>query len=602
MARYTNMDMNGYSYGSEYEANGYSYGSENEYDSEEEYEREIRLLEEKKRLLDEKKDKQKKEKEIMDALKLKNELGVIKTFLSWVNNKPLNQKIEKLRFEDDDAGWTKIQKVEKKETEKVEKKKVEKTEMCRFGKDKCLHKNCRYAHSILELNIVDCDYGSNCKAIYFDQRKNIYMNDKRKSKICMRIHPKETKENFYSRVNIAVPVTKEEMDFTYDYIVDFENNNKKFLEDIQNKRKNIPCNKRITYDIPTPYNIVRAYEYGLLPAVKETKKEEKIIKKETKIIKKENKDEKSKNNQKIATLQTKIEEIEKRIKKNNCIIERFSARVDIVICQQKSKSLQAENELLKNNLVNLKNDIEKIKNPPKVQETPKIQPKVEIKKETIPEKKVENKTNIVSAIFNVCVKSFKAALGVISKEPSQFSVEPKVELKVEVKENTKTIMCKSYGKYICPMGTNCRFAHSLKELKIEKCVYGCRCFDVEFISGSYTNRKNSKNRVCNRIHPDETIENVHKRIGIIEEVSKCKTELCRSVGKYTCPIGINCRFAHNSKELKVLPCNFGLNCFDVEYCSGVYRNKKNMKNRICQRQHPEESSKNVYARLGFQQD
>ena len=212
--------------------------------------------------------------------------------------------------------------------------------------------------------------------------------------------------------------------------------------------------------------------------------------------------------------------------------------------------------------------------------------------------KIIKKETIVKKIFNICTKSFKTALGISSNEPSQFFTKTETEIEKQ-KENTKTIMCKSYGKYTCSMGSNCRFAHSFKELKVEKCAFGCRCFDVEFISGSYINRKNLKNRVCNRIHPDETNENLHKRIGIIEEVSKCKTELCRSVGKYTCNIGTKCRFAHNSKELKVLPCNFGSNCFDVECCSGVYINKNNMKNRICQRQHPEENIKNVHMRLGL---
>jgi len=654
MPSYKNMDMNGYSYGSEYEydTNGYSYGSEYEYDSDDEREREIRISEEKQRLLKEKRKKEEEEANATYILKLKNELGVVSSFLNWVTAVPKTQTIEKLSFEDDDAGWTKIKKVEKIKKEEKKEEKIMKTEMCRsIGKGKCVHKSCRFAHSILELNVLDCNYGSGCRAIYFDRRKNIYMNDKKKTKVCMRIHPKESKDNFYGRVNKCIPVTEEEMNFTYSCILDYESKNSKFLEEIENKRKYIPCNKSIKYEIPTPYNVIVAAEYGLLPAVKETKKQEKIVKKETKkyvnffkhvnkqgkIVKKENKkDENLKNQQKIANLQVKIEEIEKKMKTNNGIIKRFSERIDNIQCQQKCKSLRAENELLSNNLDSLKDDIERIKNPPKI-EIP------EPKKEIVIVKKIEEtpkkEKTIVNTIFDICAKSFRAALGVVSKEPSQFSTKTEpVETEIKVKENTKTIMCKSYGKYTCHMGTNCRFAHSLKELKVEKCAYGYRCFDVEYISDSYVNRKNLKNRVCNRIHPEETIENVHKRIGIFdnektivvtkcetenkkngvvpkcenenrrigfvpkcenENKTKCKTELCRSVGKYTCHMGTNCRFAHNSKELKILPCNFGFNCYDVDLCSGVYTNKKNMKNRICQRQHPEESIRNVYMRLGI---
>jgi hypothetical protein len=118
-----------------------------------------------------------------------------------------------------------------------------------------------------------------------------------------------------------------------------------------------------------------------------------------------------------------------------------------------------------------------------------------------------------------------------------------------------------------------------------------------------------KNRVCNKKHPGESIENVHKRIGykvvtkpVISEVKvtdKNKTVLCNSVlGKYKCKLGNNCKFAHNAKELKVLPCAYGDNCFDVALCSGNYINKNNTK-RICNKKHPSETTTNLYTRLGL---
>ena len=625
MASYMNTDMNGYSYGSEYEyeANGYSYGSDFEYDSE--GCAEFRQIAEAKQLLvKEKEEKQRKEKEVENALKLKKELGVVSSFLNWVTATPNTQTVEKLSFEDEDLGWQKVsyEKPKKEEKEiKKEIKNVTKTEICRsVGKSKCVHKSCRYAHSILELNIIDCEYGSKCRAIYYDAKKKLYLNDTKKPKVCMRIHPKETKENFYSRANKSIPVTEEEMDLTYSCILEFEENNKKFLDDIENKRMRTPCNKSIVYEIPTPYYVIKALEYGLLPAEETPKKVIKEVKKvmEPKkiITKKENKkDENAKNQQKIANLQIKIEEIEKKIKANKNIIDRFSARVDNDACQKKCVSLRAENEMLCKNLDNFKNDIEKIKNQPKKEE-----PKKEEKIVTV--KNVEVEETFVNKIFNVCAKSFKAALGVISNEPSQLVTDLVKEKIDETPVTLKTIMCKSYGKYTCPIGVLCKFAHSLKELNIKKCAYGCSCFDVEFVAGSYINKNNVKNRICQRQHPEETIQNVHKRIGIVEEKpkmevvqqkpktdfvykkvevvqQKCKTELCRSVGKYICRMGTDCRFAHNSKELKVIPCCFGSRCFDVELYSGVYRNINNMKNRICQRQHPDETFKNVHVRLGL---
>ena len=88
---------------------------------------------------------------------------------------------------------------------------------------------------------------------------------------------------------------------------------------------------------------------------------------------------------------------------------------------------------------------------------------------------------------------------------------------------------------------------------------------------------------------------------VVPVVSKTKTQLCRSVGKYECKLGSDCKFAHNKDEWNVIKCPYGDRCFDVESIDGVYKNKENMKNRICQKQHNTETIGNVYLRVGMKE-
>ena len=609
------MDMN-----MDMDMNGYSYGSDIEYNSEyEEYLEELREVAEKKeKLRREKEEKERIENEKIQAEKLKNELHVVTPFLNWANT-PQNQVvIEKLSFEDFDKGWTQVkyEKKQKNEEKKEEKKIVNtnKTEICKYAlaKKKCAHKTCRYAHSIVELNVVECNYGSSCKAVRFNSFTRKYSNDTKKDKICMRIHPEENKENFYSRVSKFIPLTEEEMDLINNCIEDFEEKNSGFVHNFAEKAKNLPSNKSMKYIIPTPYYDIHAFCYGTMAPVEENKKVvKKIEKKPEKKVEKPkivvNKDDETKKIQKIKMLEVKIKEMQEKIRKNNNIYEKFILRIDNLNCQKHCKVIKLENAQLTSSIDNLLTQIEKIKNP-----TPKPEKKVVVQKKNIEEKKPEKKVEIVIIKkFDTDVRSFKSALNVVSSEPSQKCCAHKIPEIKEVKNEvvkTKTEMCKSYGKYICPLGEKCRFAHSFDELNILSCPYGNKCFDVECCSGEYFNRNNMKNRVCNKKHPGETIENVHKRIGynkvavvnkpIIPEV-KSKTVLCNSVlGKYKCNMGNNCKFAHNAKELNIQQCAYGDNCFDVILFSGAYINKNNTK-RICNKKHPSETTSNVYKRLGL---
>jgi hypothetical protein len=462
----------------------------------------------------------------------------------------------------------------------------------------------------VELNVVECNYGANCKAVRYNSYTNRYSNDTKKDKVCMRIHPDETKDNFYSRVNKFIPLTEEEMDLVYNCIEEFEEKNAEFVRNFDEKAKKLPSNKSMKYVIPTPFYEIHAFSYGTLEPVKIEKVEKKQVKKvaEKKEVKKPVavKEDNSKMLEKIKKMEVKIKEMQEKIRKNNSIYEKFIVRVDNDNCQKHCEVIKLENAKLTSDIDQLLLQIEKIKNPP-----PKPEKKVVVQKIVEP-KAEEKKVEIVYVKkFDTSVRSFKAALNVISSEPSQKCCEHKVEAKEITKENikTKTEMCKSYGKYVCSLGEKCRFAHSFDELNILICPYGNKCFDVECCSGEYYNRNNMKNRVCNKKHPGESTENVHKRIGYnkvpkvivpnVKVTDKSKTVLCNSVlGKYKCKLGNNCKFAHNAKELNVLACAYGDNCFDITLCSGTYINKNNTK-RICNKKHPSETTTNVHKRLGL---
>ncbi len=609
-----NMDMNGYSYGPE--ANGYNYGSEDEYDNEyvEEIEYEnMRRAEEKERVL---KEKERLESEIQ-AEKLKNELHVVSPFLNWAKAQA-KIVVEKLSFEDPDKDWTQVKKNTKKNNLEEPVKKVvvdtTKTEICKYilKKEKCAYKNCRYAHSIIELNVVECNYGSGCKAVRFDDRTCKYVNDGRKDKVCMRIHPKETKENFYSRVNKFIPVTNEEMDMAYDCILEFQEKNSDYVENMRQKAIILPSNMSVQYKIDTPYYDIKAIQWGTMEPVKLA--DEKIVKKivkpffaKTKPAPVVVKPAVVTDGDKIKKIERQIQELQEKIKNNNVIFDRFAPRIEVAACQKHCEKITLENQKINSDIDKLNVQIEKIKNPPvaavKKVEVKKVEAKIEIKKVEV----------VFVKKFDTSCKSFRNALGVVSNEPSQLCCENKtldtVENKIEAKVcRLKTEMCKSYGKYVCPLGNNCNFAHNFDELNILACPYGSKCYDIYCSSGEYFNRNNYKNRVCNKKHPEETKENIYKRIGYckipavsknVETFDNRKTVLCNSViGKYICHLGNNCKFAHNNKELKILPCAYGDNCFDIERCSGVYINKNNTK-RVCNKKHSSETTENVHKRLGL---
>jgi hypothetical protein len=80
---------------------------------------------------------------------------------------------------------------------------VERTRMCNSVIDgkKCYHgEKCRFAHSIDELNIQPCRFGSNCRSVYCGD--NVYKNNTT-MRVCQFSHPEETKNDYADRVGIA---------------------------------------------------------------------------------------------------------------------------------------------------------------------------------------------------------------------------------------------------------------------------------------------------------------------------------------------------------------------------------------------------------------
>lgn len=75
----------------------------------------------------------------------------------------------------------------------------------------------------------------------------------------------------------------------------------------------------------------------------------------------------------------------------------------------------------------------------------------------------------------------------------------------------KTRMCDSVSKKFKCRHHNCRFAHSTEELVLLPCQYGKDCNRVCFNKTYYSN---SGDKVCDRHHPDENVEDYYIRVGL----------------------------------------------------------------------------------------
>jgi Putative zinc finger protein/Zinc finger C-x8-C-x5-C-x3-H type (and similar) len=164
-------------------------------------------------------------------------------------------------------------------------------------------------------------------------------------------------------------------------------------------------------------------------------------------------------------------------------------------------------------------------------------------------------------------------------------------------KNLKSFVCKTIqegGK--CPYGLKCKFAHTEKELYTSKCSYGDDCNKIVIGKGVISN-VDEKNP-CHRIHPSEDVTKFLSRKGVRGFPSGDKTykftRMCVSYNKkIKCVRGLECTYAHDIKDLRTTPCNFGARCNNVRKSGDKYVNTGTKK---CAYLHPSESLENYYNR------
>ncbi len=103
----------------------------------------------------------------------------------------------------------------------------------------------------------------------------------------------------------------------------------------------------------------------------------------------------------------------------------------------------------------------------------------------------------------------------------------------------------------------CQYAHSLEELIVSDCGYGDTCIHVKRDGDEYKNI-DPKNKVCMRIHPDETIENVVKRRA--EEIEKPSYSLF--------PKGVSIKVDYGKTSIKT-PQNYVINVLKTALDNGI---------------------------------
>ena len=75
----------------------------------------------------------------------------------------------------------------------------------------CRHsEKCRYAHSVNELNIQECQHGENC--LFVCNRNGTFYNSQ--GKFCKFIHPCESRENYFVRNGIKVEIAEKKPEYT----------------------------------------------------------------------------------------------------------------------------------------------------------------------------------------------------------------------------------------------------------------------------------------------------------------------------------------------------------------------------------------------------
>jgi hypothetical protein len=93
-----------------------------------------------------------------------------------------------------------------------EKDEILKTKMCKSIEEgrKCTNgENCRFAHRIDQLSIKECIFKDRCTFVRCNdtERGIFYTNNNIKQKLCQFLHPRETIENYLTRMTLSKPFT-----------------------------------------------------------------------------------------------------------------------------------------------------------------------------------------------------------------------------------------------------------------------------------------------------------------------------------------------------------------------------------------------------------
>ena len=504
------------------------------------------------------------ENELKEVEKFKEKVS---PFLKWANI----SSTAVASIDHDDSKFPKLgQKIDKSWVEVKTKKKIIKkeekgmgntrTKMCSYAK--CPHGvNCRFAHSIKELNILNCMF-DDCKLVRMVDNDK-YVNT-HKNKRCERRHKNESDVNFFIRTGIKDPITEEEIKVAYDVFI---NSYDLLTSEMHMIIEKCPCDKMVSFfgvsycgksspSEPVKQKYVKYKEYKKIKQ-KEIKCKEIKTKKvniasnvkfqkenpETVYIRKRN--EKSDEIKSLKTIITRTQDTINRLKqqKNYSMIKKYEDEYKnkiekLVVLEKEFTEIKIEKII----------EIEEI--PIEVEEK-KVEKKVEKKKENmiilqiILPKKVEevieekendsssddsdtySETGVETSIRNIIVppspnkvllpsSTDDNGVGWISIENKKQvqkttkSPSPKpVKKSINIPPNTfKSQMCRSLTtvpKTKCPHGDKCRYAHNINELlcNVKECGFGalCKLVGKDTIVGEY---KNTGYKICSYKHPMES--------------------------------------------------------------------------------------------------
>ena len=204
--------------------------------------------------------------------------------------------------------------------------------------------------------------------------------------------------------------------------------------------------------------------------------------------------------------------------------------------------------------------------------------------------------------------SFKNIKNIKDKVKSNM-LQPILE-KISKNSNIKRLACKTIlNGEICSYGNKCSFAHSIRDMIVDDCMNGSRCYFV------YVNKDgvymNNGDKICRRKHISETIENFHERVqtkkynaNLHDENPKFSvkcTKMCKTVLQENKCETENCQYAHRIEELILTDCGFKDKCIYVVKKNETFLNI-DCKRKVCIRKHPGETPENVVKRRKDEQE